>query len=122
MYRINVVALDPLKNVVFKKNFMDIGLIDFDTSGPGEYTISFSSLGLKGITKEVLVMLHEDYLETPHPDYEYPDDWKYKDHHEKVKERDETASNKSTVSSSEPEITEEQAAILADQLEDADTV
>jgi len=74
-YRINVVVLDPLKQVIFKKNFMDIGIIAFDTTGQGEYTFTFSSFGLKGGDREVLFMLHEDYLESPNPEYEYPDNW-----------------------------------------------
>lgn len=86
-YRINVVVLDPLKQVIFKKNFMDIGIIAFDTTGQGEYTFTFSSFGLKGGDREVLFMLHEDYLESPNPEYIYPDDWQYKEHHDKVAER-----------------------------------
>lgn len=99
---------------------MDVGIIAFDTAGPGEYTFTFSSFGLKGDVREVLFMLHEDYLETPHPDVEYPDDWQYKDHHEKVQEREENESNQASQGkkAEEPKITEEEAAILADQLED----
>lgn len=85
-FRINVIVLDPYKNVIYKKNFMDLGIIAFDTSMAGEYTFTFSSFGLRGGDREVLFMLHEDYLETPNPEYIYPDDWEYKEHHDKVAE------------------------------------
>jgi len=46
--RINCVVLDPNNEVIFKRNFMDMGIIAFDAGVIGEYTFTFSSYGLKG--------------------------------------------------------------------------
>jgi len=81
-------VLDPYEQVIFKKNYLDMGIIAFDTLFPGEYTFTFSSLGLKGGDREVLFMIHQDYLERPNPDVMYPSNYQYAEHHQKVSERD----------------------------------
>lgn len=74
-FRIHVLVMDPSGDVIFKKSGMDIGLIAFDTTNSGKYTFMFSSKNLPGSDREVLFMLHEDYLESPNPDITYGDDY-----------------------------------------------
>jgi len=62
---------------LFKLNHQDKGIIAFDATEKGEYSITFFAIGLRGGDRQVTLMLHEDYLETANPDVLYSSDYEF---------------------------------------------
>lgn len=55
---IDVLILDPDNNLVFKRTAEQEGMIEFNTTRPGQYTFIFSNLGDKVYQKSVTFALN----------------------------------------------------------------